>query len=58
MKIPTFQVRNDPKVYLEQEKKIELIFDCRRYSKKIKVKLVVINFTDYDIIWWDQIVLS
>ena len=32
MKIPSFQGKNDPKDYLQQEKKIELAFDCHNYS--------------------------
>ncbi|XP_052193846.1 uncharacterized protein LOC127802180 [Diospyros lotus] len=58
MKIPFFQGRNDPEAYLEWEKKIEMIFECHNYSEAKKVKLAVIEFTDYAIIWWDQLVLS
>ena len=36
MKIPSFQGRNDPEVYLEWEKKIELIFNYHRYSDEKK----------------------
>ena len=38
MKIPSFQGKNNLEAYLEWEK---------------KVKLVVIEFTEYVIIWWD-----
>uniref|UniRef100_A0A2N9IRC6 Reverse transcriptase domain-containing protein n=1 Tax=Fagus sylvatica TaxID=28930 RepID=A0A2N9IRC6_FAGSY len=58
MKIPSFQGRTDPEVYLEWEKKIELVFDCHNYSEEKKVKLVVIEFTDYVIIWWNQLVTN
>ena len=58
MKIPSFQGRTDPEVYLEWEKKIELVFDCHNYSEEKKVKLAVIEFTDYAIIWWDQLVTN
>ena len=58
MKIPSFQGRNDPEAYLEWEKKLELIFDCHNYSEEKKVKLAVIEFTDYAIIWWDQLVMN
>jgi hypothetical protein len=50
MKIPSFQGKNDPKAYLEWEKKVELIFECHNYSEEKKVKLAVIEFTDYAII--------
>uniref|UniRef100_A0A2N9HVG4 Retrotransposon gag domain-containing protein n=1 Tax=Fagus sylvatica TaxID=28930 RepID=A0A2N9HVG4_FAGSY len=58
MKIPSFQGRTDLEVYLEWEKKIELVFDCHNYSEEKKVKLVVIEFTDYVIIWWNQLVTN
>ena len=50
MKIPSFQGKNDPEMYLEWEKKVELIFECQNYSEEKRVKLVVIVFTDYTII--------
>ena len=37
---------------------MELIFDCHNYSEEKKVKIVVIEFTDYAIIGginWSQI---
>lgn len=55
MKIPHFQGKNNPNVYLELEQKMELIFEYHNYSKEKKVKLVVIEFYDYIIIWWDQL---
>jgi hypothetical protein len=51
MKIPSFQGKSDLEEYLEWEKKMELIFECHNYSTEKKVKLVVVQFTDYDIIW-------
>ena len=58
MKIPSFQGKNDPEAYLKQEKKVELIFERHSYSEEKKVKLVVIEFTDYAIIWQDQLVMN
>jgi len=52
LKIPTFQGKKDPKEY-SGIKKVELIFKCYSYSEVRKVKLVVIEFTDYTLIWWD-----
>jgi hypothetical protein len=31
IKIPSFQGKNDPKVYLEWETKMEMVFDCYNY---------------------------
>ena len=58
LKIPSFQGKNDPETYLEREKKVDWIFYCHNYSEVKKVKLVVIEFTDYALIWWDQNVIS
>jgi hypothetical protein len=58
MKIPSFHGKNDLEAYLEWEKKVELIFECHNYSKEKKVKLIVIEFSDYAIICWDQLVTN
>jgi len=58
LKIPNFQGKNDPEAYLEWEKKVDWIFYCNIYSEQKKVKLVIIEFTEYALIWWDQIVIS
>ncbi|XP_012461671.1 uncharacterized protein LOC105781702 [Gossypium raimondii] len=58
MTIPPFQGKNDPESYLEWEKKMELVFECHNYSENKKVKLTAIEFSDYAIVWWDQLVTS
>ena len=58
MEIPSFQGKNDLEAYLELEKNIELVFDCHNYSELKRVKLAAIEFFDYVIIWWDQLVLN
>ena len=55
MKIPAFQGRSSPKAYLEWERKVEMIFKCHTYTEEQKAKLTVIKFTDYAIVWWDQL---
>ncbi|XP_044465406.1 uncharacterized protein LOC123195651 [Mangifera indica] len=57
-KIPPFQGRNDLEAYLDWERKVDQVFDIHRYSKEKKVKLVVVEFTDYASIWWDQLLKS
>ena len=37
---------------------MEMVFDCHNYSENKKVKLVVIEFSDYVIVWWDKLVLN
>ena len=58
MKISFFQGKNDPAAYLEWERKVELVFDYHNYSENKKVKLAIIEFSDYAIVWWDQLVLN
>ncbi|GKV34694.1 hypothetical protein SLEP1_g43046 [Rubroshorea leprosula] len=58
MKIPPFQGKNDLNVYVKWEKKVELVFDCHNHSKEKMVKLAAMEFTDYVMVWWDQLVLS
>ena len=41
-------------MYLEWERKVELIFKCHNYSEEKKVKLAAVEFSDYAIVWWDQ----
>ncbi|KAA3487786.1 Transposon Ty3-I Gag-Pol polyprotein [Gossypium australe] len=50
--------RWDLEAYLEWEKKIELVFECHNYLEAKKVKLAAIEFSDYAMIWWDQLTTS
>jgi len=56
MKIPSFQGKNDPELYLEWERKVEHVFDCHTYSEEKEVKLAAAEFTDYASVWRDQFV--
>ena len=58
MRIPSLQGKNDLEAYLEWERKVKMVFYCHNYSENKKVKLVVIEFLDYAIVWWDQLVLN
>ena len=37
---------------------MELVFDCHNYSELKKVKLATIEFFDYTIAWWNQLVMT
>ena len=37
---------------------MELLFACHNYLEEKKVKLAVVEFSDYASIWWDQLVIS
>ncbi|KAI4294771.1 hypothetical protein MLD38_040902 [Melastoma candidum] len=56
--IPPFQGKNDPDKYIEWERKVDLVFDCHNYSEEKKVKLAAVAFTDYAIVWWDQLMVT
>ncbi|PKI75357.1 hypothetical protein CRG98_004241 [Punica granatum] len=56
--IPPFQGKSDPDVYTEWERKVELVFYCHNYSEEKKVKLAAMAFTDYAIVWRDQLTVS
>ncbi|PKI79454.1 hypothetical protein CRG98_000145 [Punica granatum] len=58
MKISSFQGKSDPEAYLCWEKKVEFVFNCYSYSELGKVKLAAIEFSDYAIVWWDQLVIN
>ena len=58
MKIPSFQGKNDHEAYLECERNVEMVFYCHNYYENKKVKLAVIEFSDYAKVWWDQLVLN
>ena len=58
MKIPTFNGRSDPEAYLAWEKNVDFMFDCHNYSEEKKVKLIAVEFMDYALVWWDQLVVS
>ncbi|KAF7832765.1 hypothetical protein G2W53_015098 [Senna tora] len=58
LSIPPFQGEIDADVYIEWERKVELVFDCHNYSEEKKVKLAAVAFTDYAIVWWYQLIVS
>nr|XP_027120893.1 uncharacterized protein LOC113737958 [Coffea arabica] len=55
MKIPEFRGRSDPEAFLEWLSKIEMVFSCQNYSEVQKVQLATMEFTEYAVVWWDQI---
>ena len=37
---------------------MELVFECHNFSEAKKVKLVAVEFVDYAVVWWDQVVIN
>lgn len=58
IKIHSFHEKNVLEAYSELVTKIEMVFECHNYSEVKKVKLTVVEFTDYVIIWWDQLLFN
>ena len=40
---------------MEWELKIEHIFSCNTYEEAQKVKLAVVEFSDYALVWWNKL---
>nr|XP_027098877.1 uncharacterized protein LOC113718156 [Coffea arabica] len=55
MQIPEFKGRSDPEAFLEWLSKIEMVFSCQNYTEVQKVQLATMEFTEYAVVWWDQI---
>ncbi|KAH0716684.1 hypothetical protein KY285_012715 [Solanum tuberosum] len=55
MKMPSFKGTRDPDLYLDWERQVEAIFDCHNYSEGKKVKLAVVEFSDYAASWWKKL---
>nr|XP_033512211.1 uncharacterized protein LOC117276901 [Nicotiana tomentosiformis] len=55
MKMPSFKGTSDPDLYLDSERKVEAIFDYHNYSEGKKVKLAIVEFSNYAAIWWKNL---
>nr|XP_027062822.1 uncharacterized protein LOC113689218 [Coffea arabica] len=55
IQVPAFKGKSDPEAYLEWEGRIEMIFDCYDYSEEQKVKVATVEFTNYALVWRDQV---
>ncbi|XP_071939939.1 uncharacterized protein [Coffea arabica] len=55
MQIPEFKGRSDLEAFLEWLSKIEMVFSCQNYTEVQKVQLATMEFTEYAVVWWDQI---
>ncbi|XP_051149220.1 uncharacterized protein LOC127263941 [Andrographis paniculata] len=53
--IPSFNGNSDPDVYLDWEKKMELIRDCSTYDDEQWTRIAVMEFTHYALNWWEQL---
>jgi hypothetical protein len=53
--IPMFDGGSNPEAYLTWELKIDKIFHMYNYSKEKKMTMAALEFDDYALIWWEQL---
>ena len=53
LSVPSFRGTSDPEEYTDWVRKMELLFSCQEYSEEEKVRVAVVEFTDYALTWWD-----
>ncbi|KAF8114944.1 hypothetical protein N665_0031s0034 [Sinapis alba] len=58
IKFPAFNGANYPEAYLDWERKMESNFLVQGTYERNKVKIVVSEFNDYALLWWEQLGLT
>ena len=58
VKLPSFSGEIDPNIYLGWEAKVEQIFNVYEVQEDKKVKLTSLEFLDYAMQWWHQVVMD
>ncbi|KAF7835011.1 putative gag-pol polyprotein [Senna tora] len=58
IKYPTFKGNTNPDLYLDWEMKFEQIFRMNDRSEEKKVKLASFQFSDFAIVWWEDLQLK
>jgi len=53
--IPKFDSGSDPEAYLTWELKVDKIFRLHNYSEAKKMAMAALEFDDYALIWWEQV---
>jgi hypothetical protein len=55
LKIASFRGSSSPKEYLEWIQKVEKVFEWYEYSKERKCKVAALEFTNYALLWWENL---
>ena len=55
VKIPNFLGTYDSEAYLDQEMKVDQIFNCHNFSEEKKMQLASSEFEGYAFVWCNQI---
>ena len=45
---------SDPNAYVDWEMKIEHVFSSNDYIEEQKVKLAIVEFSNYALVWWNK----
>ena len=53
--MPKFNGSNDPGEYLSWALKVDKIFRLHNYEEEKKIAMVSLEFQDYVLIWWEQV---
>ena len=53
--MPKFNGSNDPEEYLSWELKVDKIFRLHNYEEEKKIAMASLEFQDYVLIWWEQV---
>ena len=54
--MPKFNGSNDPEGYLSWALKVDKIFLLHNYDEEKKIATTSLEFQDYVLIWWEQII--
>jgi hypothetical protein len=54
--MPKFSGGNDPEEYLSWALKVDKIFRLHNYEEVKKIAMVSLEFQDYVLIWWEQVI--
>ena len=53
--MPKFNGSNDPEKYLSWALKVDKIFRLRNNEEEKKIAMISLEFQDYVLIWWEQV---
>ena len=53
--MPKFNGSNDPEEYLSWALKVDKIFRLHNYEEEKKIAMASLEFQDYVLIWWEQV---
>jgi hypothetical protein len=54
--MPKFSGGNDPEEYLSWALKVDKIFRLHNYEEEMKIVMASLEFQDYVLIWWEQVI--